>query len=112
MSISSSAQVLGAARAQQILTRLFAVLPHQQRVLVPFKTDAGGRDAVHVLHHRVDVNVVRIAALRGRLNIEAHRSRIAALDLALELAAEAFESIRSSRGTRRSRRRDKPNSRE
>src|ERR1700685_1178536 len=53
--------------------------------------NARSGDAINVLHFGIDIDIIRIAALRRRLDVEAHRSRIAALDLALELAAEALD---------------------
>ena len=55
--------------------------------------DARHGNAVRVLHFRVDIDVVRVAAQTRGLHREAHRRRIAALDLALEIGSEAFDAV-------------------
>src|ERR1700722_2801895 len=72
---------------------MLAVLPHEQRILVPFEVQSRGGDAVNVLHVRINIYIIRIASLGGRLNIETDRGGIAALDLALVVASETFYLI-------------------
>src|SRR5450755_470721 len=76
--------IFRAARSKQLFTGMFAVLPHPERIVVPFKMEPRGGDAVNVLHLRIDIHIIRIASLGGRLNIKTDRGGIAPLDLALE----------------------------
>src|SRR5580693_3694981 len=73
---------------------MLAVLPHQQRILVPFEMKPRGRNAVRILHLGIDVYKIRIAPLGGRLDIKTDRSGIAALDLAFVIAAESFDLVK------------------
>src|SRR5271155_662560 len=73
---------------------MLSVLPHQQSILVPFEMKPRGRNAVRVLHPRIDVDKIRIAPLGGRLDIKTDRSGIAALDLAFVIAAESFNLVK------------------
>ncbi len=72
---------------------MFGVLPHEQSVLIPGEVDAGGGDAVDVFDGRINIYVVIVRALSGRLAIEADAGRIAAFDFALEVVSEAGDGI-------------------
>src|SRR5580704_2306059 len=86
-------QVFRTAGAKQLFAGMLSVLPHQQRILVPFKVEPRGGDAVGVLHVRIDIHVIRVTSLGGSLNIKTDRGGIAALDLALVVMSETFYLI-------------------
>src|SRR6185437_6073449 len=86
-------EVFRSARPQQLLTGVLAVFPHEQRVRVPFEMKPRGRNAVYVLHLRIDIDEVFVAALCRGLYVKTDRRRIAALDFALVFTAESFDLI-------------------
>ncbi len=93
MSISPAPKIFAATGADELLGGVFGVLPHEQGVFVPGEVQAGGGNAVDVFDGRIDIQVVIVRALGGRLAIEADAGGVAAFDFALEVAAEAGDGV-------------------
>ena len=72
---------------------MFGVLPHKKSVFVPGEVNARNGNAVDIFDGGIDIQVIIVRALGGRLAIEADASGIAAFDLALEVTAEARDGI-------------------
>src|SRR4029077_20115247 len=82
---------LSAHGLEKVNHHLLRVFPHQKLVRSPLKMKAKLRDTEYVFLLWINVDIVGRAGERRRLDEGAERSRVVALDIALESRAKAFD---------------------